>query len=417
MTILPIHHIVRIRRSEDLTFVRGGVLDEVLINANHVENSPDSTATAIREAGVPFSIDPMLTRFQFPDWWHNERGEEKRNYKRLGAAYVKGTSIRLPAGPLVAEVSSNRDWCQLAANVVAYQETRITRIPAQLDLFGERSSRELSPARVMAPALVALSEAEDRVNGVMATAAVDAATRPVSVPVIVPPGRLADRSELDRLVRTLPEYGVASYFIWTPGITEERLLADHNLFLGLVYLVTELAERGVPVGHLHATYAVAALHEAGVAAVVHHLGWVDKGEPAGETGGGPRSCRTYVPSVRQCLRFEEADVLGRSLDGDTYAERYCGCNFCSGAFAAGQHPLDLLLERQPLSTGDRHTPTSRAVAFNTWHYLLSRRQEIEAFSGESAADVIARDIRRAAAAANRAGTARLARLADELRSA
>ncbi len=150
-----------------------------------------------------------------------------------------------------------------------------------------------------------------------------------------------------------------------------------------------------------------------------NFGWVDRGEPVEPGGGGPRSCRTYVPSVRHCLRFDRAYELGRSLDATKYTERYCGCTFCAEAFANGQHPLDLLLEQQIVTVGsiERRTPTARAVALNTWHHLLSRRQEIEAFSEQAATDVIDRDIRRAAALTGSRDTGRFRRLADELRAA
>ena len=93
---------------------------------------------------------------------------------------------------------------------------------------------------------------------------------------------------------------------------------------------------------------------------------------------GPRACQTYVPSVRHCLRFQQADALGRSLDAVAYAERYCSC----------EHPLDVLLERQVGATGTAANGRRQRAArsrTNTWHYLLSRRQEVEAFSTHPAA--------------------------------
>jgi hypothetical protein len=112
--------------------------------------------------------------------------------------------------------------------------------------------------------------------------------------------------------------------------------------------------------------------------------------------------------------------LGRPLDSTAYAERYCECAFCSGSFANGQHPLDLLLEDQYVAFKDgrgRRTPTGRAVALNTWHYLLSRRNEIRAFSEGPALEVIEVDVARAAALVGGYDTDRLRRLATELRSA
>jgi hypothetical protein len=323
-------------------------------------------------------------------------------------------------GPLLQTVASDKDWRVIAENVINYQRTRLEQVPAQLDFFSEDLPRELHPARLIAPALVAFSAAEDHVNHLLARHSADVATLPLSVPVIVPRERLSAAGELERVLANVPGEGVSSYLVWTPGITEERLMADRNLLGALVRLVSRLAETGIPVGHLHANYIVAALHDAGIAAVAHHLGWIDKGEPAEQVRGGLRSCQTYVPAVRHCLPFDEARNVGRSFGAGDYADRYCDCAFCVGAFAAGQHPLDLLLEDQIVTFSNgrqRRTPTSRAVTLNTWHYLLSRRQEIEAFSAEPAVDVIARDLQRAAAVADRRTTERLRRLADELLTA
>jgi len=414
MSTAPLQHVVRVRTSDDLEFVRAGIMDEVLINANQLENSPESAAVALRRTTLPFSIDPMLYRFQKPGWWRNRKGNTKLNYARLGKHYLEGTSIELPAGPLVDIVPTDREWQALARNAIGYQSSRLD-MPTQLGLF----SSELHPVRLNAPALVADSSAEDRANRLLAEASADAAQQPVAVSVIVPLQRLADPHELDRLLRSVLNDGVSSYFVWTPSLTETRLLADHTLFAGLLTLITRLAERGIPVGHLHGGYVIAALHHVGIAALVHHLGWVDRGEPAEQSGGGPRSCQTYVPSVRHCLRFDRAYQLGRSLDAAAYAERYCGCAFCAGAFSNGQHPQDLLLEQQTVTVGasERHTPTARGVALNTWHHLLSRREEIEAFSAHPAVEVIDRDIRRAATLTGTRDTGRFRRLADELRAA
>lgn len=417
MPNLPLHHIVRVRRSEDLKFIRPGVMDEILVNANQLEHCPESTATALRETTLAYSIDPVLTRFQMPEWWKNERGETKRNYARLGAAYVKGTSIEIAAGPLIHTVPSDKEWRTVAGNVIEYQRDRLVQIRPQIELFRD----ELRPVRLMAPALVAFGETEDRVNRLLAEASARAAGAPVGVPVVVPPERLRDHDALDALLARVPTDGVSSYFIWTPRVTEELLLhGRRGLLSGLLRLVSGLAGRGIPVGHLHATYAITALHDLGVSAVVHHMGWIDKGDPADERRGGVRSCQLYVPGVRHCLRFDKARGLAYHLRDTDYAARFCDCDLCTGFFAAGQHPLDLLLEdevRHFKNGEDRLTPTSRAVGLNTWHYLLARRQEIEAFAAATSGDVVARDIDRAAALAAGLESARLRRLADELRTA
>lgn len=416
---MPLRHIVRIRSSDDLTFVAPGLMDEVIVNANQLENSVESTAVAFRKTTLPFTVDPVLWRFQVPEWWRNDRGETKSNYRRLGAAYVKGTSIKIAAGALLETVHSDAEWRVLAANVVDYQRSRLLAVPAQLDMLDSEPPRELRPARVMAPSLVAYSAAEDRINRLLIEQCSEAAGEAVAAQVIVPLPRLLDEHELDRLLDSVPTAGTSSYFVWTPGLSEAELIGNHATFTGLLRLIVTLAARGVPVGHLYGSYAIAALHDLGLAALVHHLGWVDKGEPAQEQRFMMRSCQTYVPGVRHCWRFREADDLARSLTEQQYADRYCACTFCVGVFGTGQHPLDLLLEDQIVIQSDGHKrriPTARAVTANTWHYLLSRRREVRDFSERPAVEVLADDIERAAGLAGSPETDHLVRLAGELRT-
>lgn len=411
---------LRIRTSDDLTFVSGGLTDEVVVNANQLENSVQSTAACLWKTTLPFTVDPVLWRFQVPRWWRNEKGDTKRNYRQLGAAYTKGTSIKIAAGPLLETVPSEQEWRTLAANVVEYQRTRLLAVPTQLDLLDTSHPRELHPARLMAPSLVAYSAVEDRINRLLVETSASVADHPIAAQIIVPADRLIDAAEVGRMMASIPADGISSYFIWTPEVSEEMLLAEHDLFGALIRLISALADRGIPVGHQYANYTVAALHGLGLAAVIHHLGWVDKGEPAEEQGFRLRSRQSYVPGVRHTLRFPQAEGVGRQLDAREYAERYCACTFCMGCFDAGQHPLDLLLEDKSVifSNGQNQwTPTSRAVAANTWHYLLSRRLEIQAFSAAPAVDVISRDIERAALLTGDRDSDRLRRLATELQSA
>lgn len=42
-----LHHIVRIRQPDDFDYVRNGLMDEVVVNANQLENSVQSTAAVL----------------------------------------------------------------------------------------------------------------------------------------------------------------------------------------------------------------------------------------------------------------------------------------------------------------------------------------------------------------------------------
>lgn len=414
----PLHHIVRVRSSDDLTYVSQGLMDEVLVNANQLENSIQATTAALWKTTLPFSVDPVLWRFQVPAWSRNLKGDTKRNYKRLAAAYTKRLGVTLGSSPLLDMLSTADQWRSVAANAVAYQRDRLHDVPTQLELLEDL--RELHPARLTAPALVAFSANEDRINRLMIDAAAEEAGTGVAVQVIVPIDRLVDHVGLGRLIASMPSDGVSSYSLWTPMVTEERLLNDSSIFAALLRVISELSARGIAVGHQYANYTVAALHDVGLASVTHHLGWVDKGEPVAEQSFAMRSCQTYVPGVRHCVRFQEAEVLGRDLDADDYAERYCECTFCAGMLQIGQHPFELLLETQTvvMSNGrEREVPTSRSVGANAWHFLLSRRNEVQAFSARPAIEVIEQDIERASALKRSSDVARLGHLATELKSA
>lgn len=417
----PLRHIVRVRSTDDLAFVNPGLMDEVTINANQLENDVESAAVRLWQTTVPFSVDPVLWRFQVPAWSRNKKGLIKRNYTALGLAYAKNTRTKMASAPLVEVVRDDREWQTIAANVVEYQRTRLLNVPTHLTLFDNNFPiRDLHPSRVVAPSLVAYSGREDRINRLLVEASVAAAGGPVAAQVIVPHDRLLDSDALQDLVATVPSEGVSSYFVWTPKITEELLLGEHVVFVNVVGLIASLAERGVVVGHQYGNYAVAAMHHFGLTALTHHLGWVDHGEPAEALDFARRSCRTYAPAVRHSLLFATAGAAGRGLDRDQYAERYCECPFCMGVFEQlGRHPLDLLLEDQPFV--DRlgrtyHTPTSRAVGWNTWHYLWCRHLEMLAFASMPARDVVRRDLERAGLLWDGRDTQALRRLEQELRA-
>lgn len=171
MTTTRLHHIVRVRTSDDLTYVSQGLMDELIVGANQLENSIQATAAALWKTTLPFSVDPVLWRFQLPTWTHNDSGATKRNYKRLAAAYTKGIGTTLGSAPMLDTISDPEDWRSLAANVIAYQRDRLQDVPTQLELLDDL--RELRPARLTSPALVAFSTNEDLINTLMLEAAAE----------------------------------------------------------------------------------------------------------------------------------------------------------------------------------------------------------------------------------------------------
>src|SRR5207248_4340100 len=134
------------------------------------------------------------------------------------------------------------EWRMLAANVIGYQRTRLLAVPSQLDMLDSELPRELRPARLMAPGLVAYSAAEDRINRLLIEECSHAAGDGVAAQVIVPLHRLLDDGELDRLLASVPTAGINSYFIWTPEVSEQQLITDHATFTALLRLMATLAD-------------------------------------------------------------------------------------------------------------------------------------------------------------------------------
>jgi hypothetical protein len=115
--------------------------------------------------------------------------------------------------------------------------------------------------------------------------------------------------------------------------------------------------------------------------------------PAEQPSGVPHySCSTYVSGLHSTVSYDTAVQLARGLDLSAYKRVYCGCYFCSGAIERDVHPLQLLVAVRTVR-GPRGrpilVPAEAALASNTWHYLWSRRVEIESFRGREVQDVIA----------------------------
>jgi hypothetical protein len=352
-----------------------------------------------------------------PEWSQNTEGGLKRNYQRLAAHYSNGTGLTLGSRPLSETVTTDKQWQIIAYNAIVYQQARLHRDEAPPDLFGAKHS--LEPVRLTAPALVALTRDEDAVNLKLANAAIEAAGRPIAVQVILPLVRLLDSAEVAKILKSLPFEGVSSYSIWTPNVTEEMLIGDESLFATIARAIATLTDNGIAVGHQHATYAVMAMHDIGLHSITHPLNWIDHGGTFKSAGFANRSCRTYAPALRRPIRFGDARELAGGFEVDEYHEMYCDCIYCTGLYSEGHHPFEELLDTRVVQKGTRSVtePTPGAVAANNWHFLLSRRSEVHAFSAEPAVDVIARDIERATKLHRGPDAARLSQIASLLKSA
>lgn len=155
---------VRIRTREDFDFVAPGLADEILVNANLVEHLPGSTAAAAQLSGLPYSIDPVLTRFQLPAWWRHEDGRPKGNFAGTGLdSIVDMRIVKHTLRELVQDLerlSEHRDELEFDARVNVFENTLDVQV-TDARLFRERTTQQRvsipSTARVVVVASLSVA--------------------------------------------------------------------------------------------------------------------------------------------------------------------------------------------------------------------------------------------------------------------
>ena len=199
-----------------------------------------------------------------------------------------------------------------------------------------------------------------------------------------------------------------------------RALAQRPRSLdGMLRMIRELLARGIAVGHQYANYTVAALHDVGLGSVTHHLGWVDKGEPAAHGASRCAHANIRTRGAAQCEIPRGGSTRPRN-----------STPICTrSATAAARSALDVPSWAAPISAAARNTDgrneertkaTDSDVAVRRGQHvalLAQSRTEVEAFSTHSAVQVIEKDIDRASALNRGNDVARLGQLAAELKSA
>jgi hypothetical protein len=405
---------VRYRMHDDGDYLVRDALDGLVINANHLEQHLRSTADKVKALGAPYLIDPMLWRFQVPAWWRREDGETKRNFSRLGGFYFAGTGHAW-AESGITELSDSQ-WERVANNVVRYQRVRVPDEGGGLLSLMEGGQE---PLAMVAPYLLASSTEHDRVNRLLLETSVEAAGAKVLAHLAIPLERFLDPSERRRVLAGLNPHLSSGCFIWIERLKEEMLLTDDACLSAFEDVVDRLAEIGLPVWNANGGFVSAALRERGIAGIVHNLYWVDRGMPAEQPHGIPHySCTTYVTGLHRTVHYEAALQLARPLDLADYRKIYCGCYFCAGAIERDIHPLEHLVGVRTVKGPkgrSQMVPTETALASNTWHYLWSRRLEIQALATRDVRGVLEESVQ--AMRALNVPSERFVRLATHLRRA
>lgn len=395
---------VRLRQVEDLRFVGPATADIAVVNANLLENNHQAVQDWLSRTGMPFIVDPALWRFQDQSWPSRPDGSLKRNYARLSIDYERGTSIEMGGSALSTVGITTRDWATLAANTVRYQGTRPRQdLSRQLSLIDDDAAADPLPAGIVAPYLVNHDSRDLEINRLLHQAAAEEHGGPVWKWIAIDEQRFR-QTRHDDLLDGIATDNTAGVILWLTGVPDDRLVVQAELLSRVQRLAQEVSGRGVPF-ILNGGYVALALSGAGVSGILHPIRWVDNGEPAKESAGGRRSCQVYVLGLHAAVRFNDARDLARELNEETYLRLFCNCFICAGAFNSGHHPLDLLLEAQPIRGprgGTRLTPTSRALLIHSWHFLSARRAEVSSFVGRSAAAVVTADFERAVALAGSA---------------
>jgi len=397
VTIDNVRHLVRLRSDDDSEYLLPGALDGVLINANHLEQRPAQTIQAVVNRNIPFLIDPMLSRFQVPNWSQRTDGQMKRNFEKLALLYTRDIGIRLGQQPIIDVIQDSKDWAKLASNVVSYQRSRLSDEAGGL-LQAMKVEGQFEPSEIIAPCLLATSRDLDATNHTLLAASAEASGRRVLAQVAVPIERFRQPGELASALSAIQPDLALGCLLWIERLTEERTLAESMLLENLLSVLEVLSSRRIMVWHAHGQFSAMTLRPFGMTGVIYPLAWVDRGMPAGSPTGGQPSCRTYLTSGHHDVQFVRAAQLAERLTPEGYLENYCNCYFCRSAIEAGDRPLELMLEIVQVKGphGYQPRPTERALSFNRWHYLWSRHKEAADLSSFGIVEVLQRDINRAA---------------------
>lgn len=389
-----------------------GALDGLIINANVLEFRATVFARRLADSALPFLVDPMLWRFQVPSWWMRGDGTTtKKNFVNLARRYSAGTGIRMGVEPLLDWVNTDADWTRLAANVIRYQRDRLGDAAGSLLVNTDFYTRAPVPVAYVAPYLLTRSAEEDRINRILLEGAAEAAGEPVIAHLALPLDRARDEGERAAALKAVAGDAASGIFIWMSGMTEERLLNRDGDIEAFIRTVETLASSGKVVGHAHSGFAMAVLRDHGLQTLVHRIHWTDDAMSA-EPGGGCPACTTYVTAIHRAMHFDSVVPIA-PRDPQEYVRSFCSCFFCRGAVAAGEHPMDLLLEaveiRGPRG-GTRLTPSEKGTMANRFHFLWSRRLEIQSIEELGPREYLKREVERATALGLR--DQRLARLAN-----
>jgi len=350
-----------------------------------------------------------------PSWWVRSDGQTKTNFRRLAERYFAGTNLGTAENGLPDSLP-DATWGLIASNVVAYQKTRIAEEGGPLLALIPDVDQ---PANIFAPYLLARDSGEDRVNAILLHAAAESAQERVVAHIAVPVERFSRGVHLDRILSVLSSDMALGCFLWIERLPETTLVGSDVYLDTLEWMLDRLAEKGLLVWHANGGYCAAAMRDWGMTGIAHSLAWRDHGMPAAPPTGIPRHSRyTYVTGLHYARSFDDAMLLGRSLDSETYQRLYCGCSFCLGAWEADQHPLNLMLQvtavKGPRGRTD-YIPSEQALAANTLHFMWARRGEVLDLSQAPIVDVLMREIDRGVELKGEA--ANLRRLVSRLRPA
>lgn len=394
MELSELRHVVRLRTTDDREYLVRRALDGVIVNANELENRAEASSSTLVDHRIPYLVDPMLWRFQVPDWWHRQDGRVKRNFKRLATRYTAGTDVVMARGPLMNEVTTEADWRGIAKNVVRYQRERIPEASGAL-LRAMQGDIDPEPAAIVGAYLLAETESVDAINRCLLEASAEAAGDKVIGSVALPLARALEPRQLDKALDAVSSDLALGALVWIEGLTEERTVMGEGGEV-ILRVAEQLAGRGLMVWHAHGGFAALALRDRGITGIVHPLAWRDSGAPAPPPKGVPQHSRTsYLTAMHQSERFGTISQLAAHLTPEEYLEHYCSCWFCGRALAAGRSPLELMLEeteRQGPRGRVVQVPSEEALSFNRWHFLWARHLEVEQLREQPVASVIGKAI-------------------------
>lgn len=377
---LDFTHFLRLgTHAEADTFRRAArSFDALVLNANLVEASPAACAALVYQLNKPFIIDPYSYAFAVPHQYLLSRGKSKtskgdlrpkRSFLGLGQIYFGSASDFVGKRSLQpSEVAPE----ELARRVLDYQSNRLRQAVGDPSETHIASSERLSPLFRIAPYFPLMDGLDWLSANVRCVAAAVQVDSEAGAVVAVESAVLTEHCA--RLVDAYAETGVKRILLWVDNFDEDR--ANRDMLDLYSDVIRAFHSRGVQVLNLFGGFFSCIAQSIGLGGFVHGLGYGENRGIIPVLGGGQPPPRYYARPLHTSMSVIDAATIFAPLSAERYLRNVCDCVICERLVNEGG-VSNLFSTFAETDEKGRFTP--RAYAHTRFHFLLSRKTEVDGF--------------------------------------